>query len=369
MKRLLIFLFILVCGAVSAQKINQAFTRASGERFILNLSDIAFAYATDTGSTLVLGPAVKTLYVTESIDSVSGYSGGALQKFTEIRRGLSGGVTRPVAVSLNHVSEAVRSTTPQGTLIKMKNPVMTVLVSDTITTVIDKLSKSQFVKQDMFEVTDTSDFSLTKPGLYSFFFDNDVDSLVLTIGGLHFINEYFAPGAEITLFFNHNVNHLLFESDVSFRELSYPTFLAGGSSLTIRLVQLPNNTSWEVVSIQNMNFYQQRTFEYQDSTDFDITKPGLYQLGDGNPINTLTLTIKDAAPAGHPAFMLGDEISFYLNSQIDHLEIISNNLMLSSTAFNTLNGGTVYQANTYFTLKLVHNLGDNMWILSHKYVP
>ena len=71
MKRLLIFLFILVCGAVSAQKINQAFTRASGERFILNLSDIAFAYATDTGSTLVLGPSVKTVYVTESIDSVA----------------------------------------------------------------------------------------------------------------------------------------------------------------------------------------------------------------------------------------------------------------------------------------------------------
>lgn len=252
MKNILIILSFLVCGAVSAQKINQAFTQANGQKIVLNLDDVAFAYATDTGSTLVLGPAIKTLYVTESVDSVAGYSGGAFRLFDEWYSAFGRQVERKVAVSLRHVQSVVADNQHNTTKVKLRNPTMNLVLNVSFNTALPILTTSIFQQQESFLITDTTDIQIEHPGFYIYAPDGNpipaANFIFIDSNFLHSGN--FTEGDEVTIYFLTDVTSFSIAGQST--DVLGPDIGAARTTydcLTYRLIQLSGNTRfWILVS-------------------------------------------------------------------------------------------------------------------------
>lgn len=135
MKRITILLAVtLTAFCASAQRFNQTFTQLDGVKVVINVEDIAAVYPRGSGSTLAMGPSLRTLDVQESQATILSVSGGFIQQLTEVLTGYTVVQTRPVLISLQHVYQ-VKDIGSNRCRISLRNPGMTVVVSGTFAAV------------------------------------------------------------------------------------------------------------------------------------------------------------------------------------------------------------------------------------------
>lgn len=135
MKQTLLFLAILLMAfGVNGQRLNQSFTQTNGVKVIINVEDIAVVYPRGSGSTLALGPSLRTLDVTESRNTIASTSGGLLQALTETLSGYTITDTRQVLVSLQHIA-TVKEIGTNVCRITLRNPTMSLNVVGSFNTI------------------------------------------------------------------------------------------------------------------------------------------------------------------------------------------------------------------------------------------
>jgi len=138
MKNIILFLALIFSAfTLDAQKYIQTFTKSDGGEIALSLETIAFVSPSGTlgGSVLMTGPTPKAVYVTDTLANIVSGSAAMLVELTEIRAAGN----RQVAVSKQHVQEIIPSGASQ-TLLKLKNPVISVLVTGAFSVIADSLA-------------------------------------------------------------------------------------------------------------------------------------------------------------------------------------------------------------------------------------
>jgi len=155
MKQLLLAFCLLFAFGLNAQRQLMKFTQASNSStIVLNADDIAYIFpVSSTVSTLVMGPAVHTVNVSEAVDTICQRSYGQFLSATEIQTRLAGSPTRTVGISRSHIGEIVAGTGSQTT-VKLKNPVMSVTLSGTIATLYPTFTGDPYIVK-----TDTANYA------------------------------------------------------------------------------------------------------------------------------------------------------------------------------------------------------------------
>lgn len=156
MKNFLCIALLLVGLTAFGQGKLMNFVRTNGTSIVLNTDDIAFAYpSSNTTTTLVIGPSIRTEEINEKVDSICLRSYGTIVPVTEIQVGRAGEPTRTVGVSRSHIGTVITGSPSTRTEIRMKNPIMTVVASGTYANVIPTL-----VGNYNAVVTDTAKYTL-----------------------------------------------------------------------------------------------------------------------------------------------------------------------------------------------------------------